>query len=612
MSTGEFLEPKEITVGPDGNIYVADYGNYRIQKFNSSGTFQLQILIPFDSSLLTHPEDIAVDSAGNIFSCGDDNRGVLKVFDSSGNLIASEDMVDEGGDLFHPGGIAVIGDYVYISAKTWPSGKICKFNKSGIFQSSFSSFDFEEDLGGMAVYQSKLYVLDKVAKEGTSDEILRVQVFNSSGTQTGTINLAETEWVGFHDEFAGLAIDSLGNIYIVHNYPYDDTVFVYNQSGGLLYQFGDTSDDSGSYFVPHGIAADSSGNFYLTDYHDDSSVTSTNYSHRFLKYNTNSSVTLGTASCEVDNTLPTATITYPADNAVVGGSFSATGTASDKNFDEYRVELNSSILYTGTSPVQNGSLATIDLNYEDTYTIQLKVWDTAGNENTDEVTFYYDASAPVSNVKYLPNYEKTASFLVEWEGYDSGSGVATYDVQYRDGENGTWTDWLTNTTLTSSTFTGSDGHTYYFRCRAKDKAGVQESYPSGYDTYTMVDLQKPVFGTVKPPSGAYVGATPKITVEVSDPETESGIDTSTITVTIDGTLLTYHPYSDGKITITPSTPFSKSPPLHTVVVNVSDRAGNAADTLTLSYNALNFDGTVTDLSPDPNPATSEIMAGGTM
>ncbi|MCX5886111.1 MAG: hypothetical protein NT096_09420 [Proteobacteria bacterium] len=612
MSTGEFLEPKGITVGPDGNVYVADYGNYRIQKFNSSGTFQLQILIPFDSSLLTHPETLAVDSSGNIYSCGDDNRGVLKVFDSSGNLITSEDMVDEEGDLFHPGGIAVIGNYVYISAKTWPSGKVCKFNKSGIFQSSFGSFDFEDGLGGMAVYQSNLYVLDKIAKEGTSDEILRVQVFNSSGTQTGTINLAETEWRGYHDEFASIAIDSLGNIYIVHNYPYEDTVFVYNQSGEFLYKFGETDDDSSSYFVPHGIAADSSGNFYLTDYHDDSSVTSTNYSHRFLKYNTNSSVTLGTASCEVDNTLPTATITYPTDNAVVGGSFSATGTASDKNFDEYRVELNSSILYTGTSPVQNGILAAISLNYEDTYTIQLTVWDTAGNENTDEVTFYYDASAPVSYVKSLSSYQNTASFPVEWSGYDSGSGVATYDVQYRDGENGTWTDWLTNTTLTSSTFTGSDGHTYYFRCRAKDKAGVQESYPSDYDTHTMVDLQKPVFGTVKPPSGAYVGDTPKITVEVSDPEKGSGIDTSTITVTIDGTPLTYHPYSDGKITITPATPFSKSPPLHTVVVNISDLAGNAADTLTLSYNALNFDGTVTTLSPDPNPATSEIMPGGTV
>ena len=149
----------------------------------------------------------------------------------------------------------------------------------------------------MAVYQNTLSVLDKVAQEGTSDEVLRIQKFNSSGTQTGTINLTETEWIDFHDEFASIALDSQGNIYVVHNYAYEDKVFVYNQSGTFLYKFGDTSDDSSAYFVPRGIAADSTGNFYLTDYHDDSSVTSTNYSHRFLKYNTNSSVTLDTASC---------------------------------------------------------------------------------------------------------------------------------------------------------------------------------------------------------------------------------------------------------------------------------------------------------------------------
>ena len=75
MGTGEFLEPKGITVGPDGNIYVADYGNYRIQKFSSGGTYQSQILIPFDNSLLTHPETITVDSSGNVYSCGDDYQG---------------------------------------------------------------------------------------------------------------------------------------------------------------------------------------------------------------------------------------------------------------------------------------------------------------------------------------------------------------------------------------------------------------------------------------------------------------------------------------------------------------------------------------------------------
>ena len=66
-------------------------------------------------------------------------RGVLKAFDSSGNLKYSVDMVDENDDLFHPGGIALIGNSIYLSAKTYPSGKVCVFNKDPVHLSSPSA-----------------------------------------------------------------------------------------------------------------------------------------------------------------------------------------------------------------------------------------------------------------------------------------------------------------------------------------------------------------------------------------------------------------------------------------------------------------------------------------
>jgi uncharacterized repeat protein (TIGR01451 family) len=40
-----------------------------------------------------------------------------------------------------------------------------------------------------------------------------------------------------------------------------------------------------------------------------------------------------------------------------------------------------------------------------------------------------------------------------------------YHVQFRDGYEATWTDWLTNTGAISATFTGGHGHTYLFRAR---------------------------------------------------------------------------------------------------------------------------------------------------
>ena len=36
---GQFSSPAGVAVDSSGNVYVADNGNYRIQKFNSNGTF---------------------------------------------------------------------------------------------------------------------------------------------------------------------------------------------------------------------------------------------------------------------------------------------------------------------------------------------------------------------------------------------------------------------------------------------------------------------------------------------------------------------------------------------------------------------------------------------
>jgi uncharacterized repeat protein (TIGR01451 family) len=66
---------------------------------------------------------------------------------------------------------------------------------------------------------------------------------------------------------------------------------------------------------------------------------------------------------------------------------------------------------------------------------------------------------------------------VSWSGSDGESCVLDYDVQYKDGYDGTWTDWLTRTTATSAVFPGGEhGHTYFFRSRARDLYGNLGSY----------------------------------------------------------------------------------------------------------------------------------------
>jgi len=103
-----------------------------------------------------------------------------------------------------------------------------------------------------------------------------------------------------------------------------------------------------------------------------------------------------------------------------------------------------------------------------------------------------DGLPPSSQVTALAPYHNIASFSVSWSGTDDLAGLASYDVQYRDGPGGAWTGWLTATTATAATFSGGqDAHGYYFRCRARDLVGNLEEWPPDYDATTTVDLTAP-------------------------------------------------------------------------------------------------------------------------
>ncbi len=102
-------------------------------------------------------------------------------------------------------------------------------------------------------------------------------------------------------------------------------------------------------------------------------------------------------------------------------------------------------------------------------------------------TFKYDPDAPSSAVSGITALVPGKSYQVSWSGSDSGSGLASYDIQYKQGAGGAWTDWLSATTAASANFGPSSpvtpivGETYYFRSRARDALGNLEAYPSSAD-----------------------------------------------------------------------------------------------------------------------------------
>lgn len=83
-----------------------------------------------------------------------------------------------------------------------------------------------------------------------------------------------------------------------------------------------------------------------------------------------------------------------------------------------------------------------------------------------------DTLGPTTQIS-APAQVTNKTFTVSWSASDAGSGVAYYEVRYRDltGTSQAWKTLSTATTLTSKIFTGMDGHRYTFQARGYDALG---------------------------------------------------------------------------------------------------------------------------------------------
>jgi len=110
--------------------------------------------------------------------------------------------------------------------------------------------------------------------------------------------------------------------------------------------------------------------------------------------------------------------------------------------------------------------------------------------SVDPAIISADITPPTSTVAALPTMETSPSFTVNWSGTDNsgGSGIANFDVYVSD-NGGHFTSWLQNTTSTSATFNGVNGHSYSFLSVATDNSGNVQDTPTAAQTGTHVQVQ---------------------------------------------------------------------------------------------------------------------------
>jgi len=216
---GQFKYPNGITTDSNGNIYVCDAHNHRIQIFDSKGKFISTFGLEgngngnglFKSSFGC-PSGITINSKGNII-VSDLHNYRIQMFDCEGNDISTIGSFGNGnGQFYYPEGVCV-------------------------------------DLN------DNIYVCDSIVN--------RIQIFGSKGhllSKFGSNGIGNGEF----DSPKGITINSMGNIIVsdTHNHR----IQIFDSKGNFILTFGSKGNRNGQFGFPEGVCVDLNDNILVCDH----------------------------------------------------------------------------------------------------------------------------------------------------------------------------------------------------------------------------------------------------------------------------------------------------------------------------------------------------------
>lgn len=140
--------PSAITMGPDGNLYMADFGNGNIMVLSRNG-------LPIKSfGKLKNPSGIAISPDGRIY-VSDFSESKIFVFNLSGELLSSFGE----GEILNPQGIC-IDPYGYLYVCDWGKHRISKYTLDGKFIRSIGDEVLWEPLSVCVDDEGDIWVSD--------------------------------------------------------------------------------------------------------------------------------------------------------------------------------------------------------------------------------------------------------------------------------------------------------------------------------------------------------------------------------------------------------------------------------------------------------------------
>ena len=255
-----FKIPDGIAIDRQGNLYVMDSLNDRVQKFDNDGMFISMWGSSGDQDGQFHCGNycmLAVDNKSNVYVTDIGNSRVQK-FDSNGKFLTKWGASGEGdGQFSHPFGIAVDQQgSVYISDVG--NTRIQVFDDNGKFLAKWGTPGYEpgqfsSDLADLAVdSKGNIYVSDR--SNGLSK-------FDSNKQF-----LAELEDCGDDKPIrsaTGMAVDAQDNLYVFD--LSNSRVCKFDSSGKHLSQWDGSGSAEGAFTLGGGIAVDQQANVYVAE-----------------------------------------------------------------------------------------------------------------------------------------------------------------------------------------------------------------------------------------------------------------------------------------------------------------------------------------------------------
>jgi uncharacterized protein (TIGR03663 family) len=286
---GQFNLPRGIAQDSAGNFYVVDTQNQRVQKFDKDGNWLTSFgskgegdgqFKPYDDNATgTGPGGVAVDGQGNVYVADTWNHRIQK-FDANGKFLLkwgsfisladpnSANDAQKDSKFYGPRGVAVGPDgNVYVTDTGNKrvvifdaNGKYLRQISSGLNSTNVNAAfnqpgQMNEPIGVAVDAQGNVYVADSLNK--------RIQKFDGQGKPVAQWPVPGEGWSPGPYLEPFLAVDAQGNVYATA--PTGKNVLKFSPAGQVAAQKNRNLQGSATIQLPTGITVGSDGTVYVVD-----------------------------------------------------------------------------------------------------------------------------------------------------------------------------------------------------------------------------------------------------------------------------------------------------------------------------------------------------------